>query len=82
MSEEKAHASSAHKDFVRELANLRARVDEVAELYGLGLKARTVAKVIQRMKKLSLKPLKGRVKDLKRIQDLVDALTETMQGSD
>ena len=106
MTEKKAHDPDAHKDFVRELAILRVRVDEVAEQYCLGLKAhideilhllagagapnagrilpepRVVAKMIQRMKKLEMKPLKGRVKDLKRVQDLVDAPTETMQGND
>jgi hypothetical protein len=106
MKEKKAIAQDAARDFLRELAILRARVDEGVAQYGLCVKARideimhflagtgapdaghvlpeprVQAKMIQRLKKLGQKPQKGRVKDLKRMQDLVDALIETMQGSD
>jgi hypothetical protein len=106
MAREKVNTPEAHKDFLRELALLRVRVDEVAEQYGLGVKARideivhllagtgapeaghvlpeprTLEKLAQKMKKLTAKPQKGRAKDLKKIQDLVDALVSAMQAND
>ena len=38
--------------------------------------------MVQKMKKLTVKPQKGRAKDLKKIQDLVDALVSAMQAND
>jgi hypothetical protein len=42
---------------------------------------RSLAKLERKMKKLTEKPQKGRARDLKRIQDLVDALAAALQGS-
>ncbi|MGO9309076.1 MAG: hypothetical protein ACLQDL_08645 [Spirochaetia bacterium] len=90
------------KDLLQELALLRARVDEVTEQFGLGVKARIdeishamasggapdaghvlpeprlVVKMVRRLRLLSRRQPKGRAKDLKRIQDLVTALSEAL----
>jgi len=69
---------------------LKARIDEV--LHTLALpdpeaghvlpEPRLVEKLVQKMKRLGEKPQKGRVKDLKRIQDLVDALAVAVSCGD
>ena len=80
MKENKAIAPDAYKDFLRELASLRAHVDEVAEQYSLGVKP-----CIDEMMHLLAgtgAPEAGHMLPDPRIQDLVDALTDTMQGND
>ena len=97
MKGKKAPVPNDRQELSRELAILRARVDEIVQEYSLGLKARIdevlhtlrvpapgaghvlpeprlVEKMVRKMKRLKEKPQKGRAKDLKRIQDLVDAL--------
>ncbi|MGA2479655.1 MAG: hypothetical protein ABSG63_12965 [Spirochaetia bacterium] len=105
MRGKQAGETEAQKEVLRELALLRARVDQVAEQYSLGVKAHideimhqlvvpgtpapghvlpephSLAKLERKMKKLTEKPQTGRARDLKRIQDLVDALAAAMQGS-
>ena len=104
MKGKKAAQTDAKKEVLRELALLRARVDQVTEQYSLAVKAhideiahqlgaagapeaghmllepRILAKLGMKMKKLMQKPQKGRARDLKRIQDLVDALSAAMQA--
>ena len=97
-------APMAGRDFLRDLAALRARVDELAEQYCLAVKGRIdeighqlasneapgnaraaaeparLMKLGEKVRKITLKPQKGRAKDLKRIQDLVDALNDALLG--
>jgi hypothetical protein len=105
MKGKNAPVPSNRQELSRELVILRARVDEVAQQYSLGLKARIdeilhmlatplpeaghvlpeprlVEKVVQKMKRLKEKPEKGRAKDLKRIQDLVDFLNAAVLSGD
>ena len=103
MKEKKTSPLDA-QSVLRELAVLRARVDQAAEQYSLAMKAgideiahqlrpagtreagrmlpepRSLEKLGMKMKRLTQKPLKGRARELKRIQDLVDALSAAMQA--
>jgi len=98
----KPEAVTNAKELLRELALLRARVDEATEQFSLGVKGRIdevlhilgtgeptgaghvlpeprfVEKIVRRLKLLSNRQPKGRAKDLKRIQDLVTALSEAV----
>ena len=98
----KAVTAVTSRDFLRDLAALRARVDELAESYCLSVKGRIdeighllaadslprrslpgpgcLEKMDQKMRKITLKQQKGRAKDLKRLQDLVDALNDALLG--
>ena len=80
MKEKKANAPDAYKDFLRELAILRGRVDDVAEQYSLGVKAH-IDEIVHRLADTGA-PDAGHVLPEPRTQDFVDALVETMQGSD
>jgi hypothetical protein len=105
MKGKKAPDQNERQELARELGILRARVDENARQYSLGLKARIdeilhtlvtpvpepghvlpeprqVEKFLQKMKRLKDKPQKGRAKDLKRIQDIVDSLTAAVLSGD
>jgi hypothetical protein len=67
--------------------NVKARIDELVHvLQGKGGSEETAARVTPetleklaaKAQRMKVKPQKGRAKDLRRIQDLVDAMTETL----
>jgi hypothetical protein len=105
MRGKKVPVLSDRQELSRELAILRTRVDEIAQQYSLGVKARidevlhtlalpvpeaghvlpeprVVEKIVRKMKRLKEKPQKGRAKDLKRIQDLVDSVNAAVLCGD
>jgi hypothetical protein len=89
-------------ELLRELAVLRAFVDESVQQFSLDVKARIdeiahalenggrpdaghvlpdprlVTKMVKRLESLGRHPTRGRVKDLKRIHDLVSLLSEAL----
>ena len=103
MKGKKAPLQDERKDLCRELMDLRVRVDEAAQQYCLGVKARIdevvhalaspvleaghvfpeprqVVKIVRKLRRLKEKPQKGRAKDLKRIQYLVDSLDAAIRS--
>jgi hypothetical protein len=67
--------------------NVKARIDEVLHVIESGggpegsrkrEDPETLGKLVLKARRVKVKPQKGRAKDLKRIQDLVDGLCETL----
>ena len=67
--------------------DVKARIDEIAHVLGNGgapdaghvlPDPRLVAKMVKRLESLGRHPTRGRVKDLKRIHDIVSLLSEAL----